>query len=102
WLHTTRERLGRGPPVALPTVHGLTALYQAQGRYGEAEPLFREALQASREVLGPRHPLTLSTQLRSAGLSVNRGRREEAVRTLQQMEPHLLGWIGPELYRLDA
>jgi Tetratricopeptide repeat len=33
----------------------LALLYQSHGRYGEAEPLYQEALQASREVLGPRN-----------------------------------------------
>ena len=32
---------------------------QAQGKYGEAEPLYREALEAQRATLGSRHPHTL-------------------------------------------
>ncbi len=34
-------------------------LLKSQGRYAEAEPLYREALDASRRVLGPEHPDTL-------------------------------------------
>jgi hypothetical protein len=34
----------------------LAGLYHDQGRFGEAEPLYREALQVSREVLGPTIP----------------------------------------------
>jgi hypothetical protein len=94
--------LGPRHPDTLTSHNNLAALYQAQGRYGEAEPLYREALQVSCEVLGPRHPQTLSTQLNIVALLVNQGRRGEAVRTLGQMEPNLLGWIGQELYSTEA
>ena len=33
----------------------------AQGKFDEAEPLFREALEVSRETLGSRHPNTLAS-----------------------------------------
>ena len=32
--------LGKDHPDTLTSVNNLAALYQAQGRYGEAEPLF--------------------------------------------------------------
>src|SRR6266851_3757243 len=51
---------------------------------------------------GPRHPDTLATQLDTTMLLVNLGLSDEAVRMLQQMEPHLLGWIGQELYSTEA
>ena len=42
-----RERvLGPEHPSTLSSVNNLAALYDAQGRYGEAEPLFRRALAA--------------------------------------------------------
>ena len=101
-LQARREVLGPRHPDTLTSLNNLAALYQAQGRYGEAEPLYREALQARREALGPRHPDTLATQLNMVVLLVNLDRRAEAVRTLQQMEPNLLGWIGQELYSTEA
>jgi hypothetical protein len=67
-------------------------------RYGEAEPQLREALQARREVLGPRHPHTLLTQLNMVALLANQSQPQEAVRTLQEMEPNLLDRIAQELY----
>jgi tetratricopeptide (TPR) repeat protein len=51
--------LGPRHPDTLNSLNNLASLYQRQGRYREAEPLYREALQARREVLGPRHPATL-------------------------------------------
>ena len=34
----------------------LAGLYRAQGRYAEAEPLFKRALAVSEKALGPDHP----------------------------------------------
>jgi CHAT domain-containing protein/Tfp pilus assembly protein PilF len=101
-LQASREVLGPRHPQTLISLNNLAVLYRAQGRYGEAEPLYREALQASREVLGPRHPQTLKFQLNTVHLLVNQNRRGEAVRMLQQMEQHLLGWIGQELYSTEV
>jgi CHAT domain/Tetratricopeptide repeat len=80
----------------------LADLYQTQGRDAEADQLYLEALQTSLDVLGARHPQTLKIQLSSAFLLINQGRRAEAVRALQQIEPNLLGWIGQELYTTEA
>ena len=38
--------LGQEHPDTLLSVNNLAALYDAQGRYGEAEPLFKRALEA--------------------------------------------------------
>jgi tetratricopeptide (TPR) repeat protein/CHAT domain-containing protein len=101
-LRAKREVLGPRHPGTLISLASLAGLYEVQGRYGEAEPLYRDALQARREVLGPGHPDTLTTELDMTGLLVNSGRSDEALRVLQHMEPHLLGWIGQELYSTEA
>ena len=41
-------------------VHNLALLYRDQGRWGEAEPLFQQALEASERNLGPEHPDTVA------------------------------------------
>jgi hypothetical protein len=46
--------------------------------YGEAEPLYQEALQVRREVLGPRHPGTLTSLDNLAALYRDQGRYGEA------------------------
>ena len=92
-LQASREVLGPRHSGTLTSLNNLADLYQAQGRLAEAEPLYRDALQGRRDVLGPRHPDTLLTQLKMAGHLVNQGRRADAMPMLQQMEPHLLGWI---------
>jgi hypothetical protein len=49
-----------GPSLAMREQHFDASWgWRAGSRYGEAEPLLEEALQAQREVLGPRHPDTL-------------------------------------------
>jgi hypothetical protein len=94
--------LGARHPSTLSNRNNLAILYQSQGRYGEAEPLYQEALQASREVLGRRHPRTLIIQQGMAQNLVNQDRPVEAVQLLKQMEADLLGWIGQELYSTEA
>jgi tetratricopeptide (TPR) repeat protein len=37
-------------------LNNLAALYDAQGRYGEAEPLYKRALAITEKALGPDHP----------------------------------------------
>ena len=46
----------------------------------EAEPLYHEALKGRRELLGPRHPDTLSSAKWAAKLLNESGRAEEAAR----------------------
>src|SRR5262249_7868779 len=101
-VQESRKVLGLRHPSTLISLKALADLYQMQGRDAEADQLYLEALQASLDVLGTRDPQTLKIQLSSAFLLVNQGRRAEAVRTLQQMEPNLLGWIGQEIYTTEA
>ena len=49
------------------TLNTLAVELQVQGKYDEAEPLCREALERQRETLGSRHPNTL-TSINNLGL----------------------------------
>ena len=51
--------LGAEHTSTLNSVINLAGLLISQGAYGEAEPLFRRALQARERVLGPEHPDTV-------------------------------------------
>jgi CHAT domain-containing protein/Tfp pilus assembly protein PilF len=64
--------------VTLATVNNLAGLYWSQGRFGEAEPLFRRALETRERVLGPEHPGTLGSLNNLAGLYERQGRYGEA------------------------
>ena len=75
--------LGQEHPDTLTSVNNLALLYQAQGRYGEAEPLYRRALEARERVLGPEHPETLTSVNNLALLYRAQGRYGEAEPLLQ-------------------
>jgi hypothetical protein len=61
-LQGNQETLGPKHPKTLNSVNNLGMLLQAQGKLGEAEPLYRRALQGSEETLGPKHQDTLNTR----------------------------------------
>ena len=54
------------------------SLLKAQGKYDEAEPLYREALKVRREVLGDRHEVTLASIGNLADLLRERGQLDAA------------------------
>ncbi|MCI4627225.1 MAG: tetratricopeptide repeat protein, partial [Candidatus Magnetoovum sp. WYHC-5] len=47
-----KKNLGKTHPDTLTSLNNLAGLYQAQGRYSEAEPLYKEALASTEKVLG--------------------------------------------------
>ena len=50
--------LGADHPDTANSLNSLAALYFVQGRYAEAEPLFKETLEIMERVLGVEHPNT--------------------------------------------
>ena len=65
-------------------MNNLAVLYQSQGRYAEAEPLYQQALQLSEKVLGKEHPDTIASVNNLAGLYQSQGRYAEAEPLYQQ------------------
>jgi tetratricopeptide (TPR) repeat protein len=53
-------------------------LYRAQGRYGEAEPLYKKALEILEKKLGSRHPSTVTVSKNFAALLRAQGHADEA------------------------
>ena len=53
--------LGKEHPDTLGSVNNLAELYQVEGRYAEAEPLYKRALETQERVLGKEHPDTLGS-----------------------------------------
>ena len=60
------------------SLNNLAALYQAQGKYGEAEPLYQRALAIWEKALGPEHPDVATSLNNLAGLYYAQGKYEEA------------------------
>jgi tetratricopeptide (TPR) repeat protein len=59
--------------TSILTLDILAQELQAQGKYDEAEPLYREALEVSRETLGSRHLGTLASINNFGGLLMEKG-----------------------------
>jgi tetratricopeptide (TPR) repeat protein len=55
-----RQRLFEGDhPSVATSLDNLAGLYESQGRYADAEPLFRQALEMCERTLGDGHPHTM-------------------------------------------
>jgi tetratricopeptide (TPR) repeat protein len=52
-LVVTRSKLGGEHPDVARSLNNLAELYRTQGRYAEAEPLYLEAMEMCRRLLGP-------------------------------------------------
>lgn len=50
---------GDNYPNVTENLNNLAKLYQSQGRYAEAEPLYQQALDIAEQVLGDNHPTTV-------------------------------------------
>ena len=88
--------LGDGDPYATcPKRRPL----RRQGRHTEAEAMNREVLEARRDVLGPRHPDTLTTMNNLAITLAEQGRHAEAEAMDTSMAPlrSLCGGAAPKL-----
>ena len=72
-----QQLLGDNHPHVATSLNNLAGLYDSQGRYTEAEPLYLEAIKIATQVLGKNHPhtqtimenyKTMLSQLRQAEL----------------------------------
>ena len=77
-VNIRKKILGTQDPQVATALGWLAALYQAQGRYSEAEPLFQEALMIDRESLPPEHPDIARDINDLANLYTDQGRYSEA------------------------
>ncbi len=69
------DLLGKGVATSL---NNLAALHKAQGRYAEAEPLYRRSLAIWEKALGPEHPNVATSLENYAALLREIGRTAEA------------------------
>ncbi len=72
------KALGPDHPGVAIGLNNLAALYGAQGRYAEAEPLYKRALAIVEKALGPEHPHVATSLENYAALLRATGRGEEA------------------------
>jgi tetratricopeptide (TPR) repeat protein len=72
------QQLGAQHPDTALSLNNLAALYHSQGKYTEAEPLFKQALAIREQRLGPQHPDTAQSLNNLAGLYQAQGKYAEA------------------------
>ncbi len=72
------EAFGPDDPRLATTFNNLALVYQALGKYTEAEPLFKRSLAISEKTLGPEHPSVANVLERYAVLLRKTGRTAEA------------------------
>ena len=72
-----------------------TALHDAAGRYEQAEPLYQQALEIRRQVLGEQHPDFAPSLGNLAGLYSETGRSEQAEPLYQQALEVFRQVLGP-------
>jgi tetratricopeptide (TPR) repeat protein len=75
---TSGTAVGGRPSRCRPSLNNLAGLYRAQGRYGEAEPLYQRSLQIVEQQLGADHPDVATSLNNLAGLYKAQGRYGEA------------------------
>ena len=82
------------------SLNSLGYMYSSQGRYAEAEPLFKQALALRQELLGDRHPDIATSLNNLALLYKSQGRYEEADPLFKQalaLRQELLGDRHPDV-----
>ena len=72
------EALGEADPRFATTINNLALMFMKEGRYAEAEPLYRRSLAVHEKALGPDHPSVGTTLNNLAGLFEAQGRYAEA------------------------
>ena len=72
------EKLGPNDPRLAASLNNLAAIYDAQGKYAEAEPLYKRSLAIREKALGPDHPDVATTLENYADLMRKTGREAEA------------------------
>jgi len=88
--------LGEAHPDVATSLNNLAALYDSQGRYEEAEPLYRDALAMSKQLLGDEHSDVASCLFNLGALRHNQSRYREALALLLQAQLIYLAQLGPD------
>lgn len=96
------EGMGAGHPRIAAALNDLGEIFRAQGRYAEAEPLFRQSLAQSEEALGPWHLQVAHTLHNLAALCGGQEKSEEAERYYRRALEIGERILGPEDSSLAA
>jgi tetratricopeptide (TPR) repeat protein len=64
------------------SLNNLAALYETQGRYAEAEPLYQRSLAIREKALGPEHP-SVATSLENYATLLRKTEREDEAEEME-------------------
>ena len=82
--------------LALNTVNNLAGVYESQGRYAEAEMLYKRVLRSQEQQLGSDHPSVLTTMHNLASVYESQGRYAEAKKLYNRVLPSLEEQLGSD------
>ena len=98
WLGALKEAesFGAQDPRLATGLNNLARLYQAQGKYAEAEPLYQRALANGEKVLGPEHPTVAASLNNLAELYTSQGEYSNATPLYRRSLAIREKTLGPE------
>ena len=88
--------LGRGHADTLFSISNLATAYREAGRFADAMPLYQEALERRRAMLGPDHPDTLISMNNLANLYRELGRFSESIALQSEAMRRQEATLGPD------
>ena len=91
-----RERLGSGHPLVAASLNNLAKVYDHQGRYADAEPLYRRAVATGEKAHGPDHPLVAVSLNNLAALYTKQDRYTDAEPLLKRALAILEKALSPD------
>lgn len=77
-LAISEKALGPTHPDVADSLNNLARLYESEGRYGDAEPVYKRSLAILEKTLGPNHPAVATSLNNLAGVYQNEGRDADA------------------------
>jgi tetratricopeptide (TPR) repeat protein len=101
-LSIQEELLGANHPQVAITLNNLAALYIAQYRYGEAEPLLNRSLDITAKTVGSSSPAYAHILANLALVAQKRQRLEDAERQFEQALAILERTLGPDDRRVGG
>ena len=95
-LSVSEKELGPDHPSTARSLNNLAILYNSQGLYEEALPLFQRALTISEQALGPDHPDVALSLNNLASLFLASNRKKEAEHLLERAARIMERALGPD------
>ncbi len=89
-LKVAEQTFGSDHPHMVQSLNNLGVLYERQGQYAKAEPLYKRALGILEKAM-PNHPMVLATLERLAEMYIEMGKDEKAVPLLNRARKIRLG-----------